>query len=266
VVHKLKKLEGDANALYENKETWKKYKVFYENYKRGYWWLFIPAILYMFAKGCVLAAGDGHGMVQTIGQLVIESIMLILLLWSRPYERKSGNWINIIIQVVRVMSVICILIFVEELGIAQTTKTITGVVLIAVQSGLTVVLFLLIVINSLIVCCKENPHRKRRKAAEKGISQDLEGDAFLMEPSPYKSSPIRQPRKSSAPLGSAYEPMRANRFDIDSNEALVKGAAPFSSGYRSVSQGRSEHDHSPPPFAREPKLPNLGYEQYRRGM
>lgn len=270
VVRKLKKLEGDASALYENKETWKKYKIFYENYKRGYWWLFVPAIVYMFAKGCVLAAGDGHGLVQTIGQLIIEALMLILLLWSRPYNRKSGNWINIVIQVVRVMSVICILVFVEELGIAQTTKTITGVVLIAVQSGLTAILALLIVINSIITCCKENPHRKRRKAAEKNLSGDLEGNVFLMEPTPYKGSPPRRARlrSDSAP---SYEPVRAQalarfgpRLNNDSQEVLVKGASGMGrSGYRSVSQDRSEADGSPPPLMREPKLPDLGFEQYR---
>lgn len=270
VVHKLKKMEGDANALYENKETWKKYKLFYENYKRGYWWLFIPAIVYMFAKGCVLAAGSGHGLFQTVGQLVIESLMLILLLWSRPYNRKSGNWINIIIQVVRVMSVVCILVFVEELGIAQTTKTITGVVLIVVQSGLTAILALLIAINSIITCCKENPHRKRRKAAEKNLSQDLEGDAFLMQPNPYSASPPRLDRKISGSVN-GYEPVRAqavSRFGPlydDSQETLVKGAAGMgqSGSYRSLSQGRADVDGSPPPFSREPRLPDLAFEQYR---
>lgn len=265
VVNKLKKMEGNAHSLYENKETWKKYKTFYENYKRGYWWLFIPAIVYMFAKGCVLAAGDGHGLVQTIGQLVIEAIMLCLLLWTRPYERKSGNWINIIIQVVRVLSVVCILIFVQELGIAQTTKTITGVVLIAVQSGLTAILFLLIVINSIITCCKENPHRKRRKAAEKNISRDLEGDAFLMQPNPYTSTPPSHSREVSRDAP-GYEPMRdrfGNQYE-ESQETLVKGAAAMgTSGYRSLSQNRSGHSTSPPPFTREPRLPDLGYEQYR---
>ncbi|EXJ54477.1 hypothetical protein A1O7_09817 [Cladophialophora yegresii CBS 114405] len=267
VVQKLKKMEGSADALFENKETWKKYKMFYENYKKGYWWLFIPAIIYMFAKGCVLAAGDGHGLFQTIGQLVIESLMLILLLWSRPYQRKSGNWINIIIQVVRVMSVVCILVFVEELGIAQTTKTITGVVLIAVQSGLTAILALLIVINSIITCFRENPHRKRRKAAEKHLSRDLEGDAFLMQPTPF-SSPPRHDRKTSE-LG-GYEQVRAQAFSRfgprrdESQETLVtRGAEMGKAGYRSLSQGRSDHSGSPPPFSREPRLPDLAFEQYR---
>lgn len=160
-----KKTQGDASVLYDDKETWLKYSLFYDNYKQGYWWLFMPAIVYMFAKGCVLAAGDGHGLAQTAGQLIIESLMLVLLLWSRPYATKAGNWINIVIQVVRALSVICILVFVEELGIAQSTKTITGVILIGVQSALTAALAILIAVNSIINCCKLNPHRKRRKEA-----------------------------------------------------------------------------------------------------
>lgn len=93
--------------------------------------------------------------------------MLGLLAWHRPYERRSGNIINIFIQVVRVLSVVCILVFVEELGITQTTQTVTGVVLIAVQSALTGALAILIAVNAIIICIKENPHRKRRKEAGK---------------------------------------------------------------------------------------------------
>lgn len=172
VARKYKQAEGSAEALFEDKETWRKYSLFYENYKKGYWWLFLPTIVYMFAKGAVIAAGDGHGMFQTAGQLIIEGIMLILLLWSRPYSRKSGNWINIIIQVVRVLSVLCILIFVEQLGIAQTPKTITGVVLIVMQSVLTGVLAILIAVNAIILLFRANPHRQARKEAEKQNKRD----------------------------------------------------------------------------------------------
>ena len=165
IARKLRQAEGDVSALFENKETWIKYSLFYDVYKRGYWWIFMPVIVYMFAKGCVLAAGNGHGLAQTAGQLIIESVMLSLLLWSRPYATAAGNWINIVIQVVRVLSVVCILVFVEQLGIAQTTKTVTGVILIAVQAALTGVLAILIAINAVIILCKENPHRKQRKEA-----------------------------------------------------------------------------------------------------
>lgn len=160
---KLRNMEGDVVALYEDKSIWVKYSLFYESYRKDYWWIFVPVIVYMFVKGTVLAAADGHGMVQTIAQLFIEAVMLGLLVWSRPFERKSSNIINISIQVVRVLSVACILVFVEEFGIAQTTQTVTGVVLIAVQSALTGVLAILIAWNAISACCKKNPHRQRRK-------------------------------------------------------------------------------------------------------
>ncbi|EPE04748.1 transient receptor potential ion channel [Ophiostoma piceae UAMH 11346] len=160
---KLKHEEGDTSGLYDDQNIWSKYSLFYESYRKQYWWVFVPAILYMFAKGVALAVGDGHGMAQTIAQLTIESLMLILLAWSRPYERRSSNVVNIVIQVVRVLSVICILIFVEEFGIAETTQTVAGVVLIAVQSALSGILALLIAWNAIAACIKKNPHEQRRK-------------------------------------------------------------------------------------------------------
>ncbi|KAF5013424.1 hypothetical protein FDECE_568 [Fusarium decemcellulare] len=166
-VRKLKNEEGNADALYKNKEIWIKYSLFYESYKKDYWWIFIPTIVYLFAKGCTLAVGDGNGLPQTIAQLVVESIMLGLLIWARPFERKSGNVIGIAIQTVRVLSVACILIFVHELNISQDKKTVAGVVLIAIQSALTGLLVILIIWNAINLVVKENPHRKRRKEMEK---------------------------------------------------------------------------------------------------
>ena len=171
LARRYKKMEGDASVLFEDKEVWRKYSLFYDNYKRGYWWLFVPAIVYMFARGCVIAAGNGHGLVQTAGQLIVESLMMILVLFARPFATTQGNVINIFIHVVRVLSVVCILVFVEELGVAQSTKTVTGVILIAVQSVLTVVLGILIAVNAIIVCVKENPHRRQRKEAGKSMTR-----------------------------------------------------------------------------------------------
>lgn len=175
LARRYKKADGDAYGLYENKETWRKYSLFYDNYKKDYWWLFVPLIVYMFAKGCILAAGNGHGLVQSAGQLIVEALLLILLLWYRPYVTKSSQWINITIQVVRVLSVVCVLVFVQELGLAQTTKTITGVVLIAIQSALTGVLAILIAANAIILCFRKNPHVQQRKAAGKLKDPDFAG-------------------------------------------------------------------------------------------
>ncbi|KAF2807737.1 DUF907 domain protein [Mytilinidion resinicola] len=276
---KFKKMEGDAAALYDDKEIWRKYSLFYENYKKAYWWIFVPSIVYMFAKGCVIAGADGHGLVQSAGQLIVESLLFIVLLWSRPYSLKSGNWINITIQVVRVLSVVCILVFVEELGVAQTTKTITGLVLVVMQSVLTALLAILIAVNAIIACCRDNPHRRKRKEAEK-LNRDLDTltpldarNSLLMDPTGYKSTDVRGPMVSANPLGpyeqvplneqtTGYSGRRAFGQTEDQNPLLTDSA---SFGGRSTSHGRSiSHSRSEsrgrsvsPPSGRAPRLPDI---------
>ncbi|OTB06439.1 hypothetical protein M426DRAFT_110791 [Hypoxylon sp. CI-4A] len=185
MAHKLKTSEGDTSALYEDKKIWVKYSLFYESYKKDYWWIFVPVIGYMFAKGCILAATDGKTMAQTVSLLLVEAAMLALLIWSKPFERKSGNVINIMIQVVRLLSLVCILLFVEEFGIAETTQTVAGVVLIALQSALAGILAILIAWNAIVACCKQNPHRKRRK--ELGKLKALE-DSYLPQHVPPRTT------------------------------------------------------------------------------
>ncbi|EHK49890.1 hypothetical protein TRIATDRAFT_173221, partial [Trichoderma atroviride IMI 206040] len=165
--HRLKAQHGDASKLYEEKENWLKYSMFYEAYQKSYWWLFIPMIAYTFIKGCIVAAGDGHGMAQTVVSFVVELAMLALLVFTRPFERRSTTMINIFIAVVRVLSVICVFVFVDEFNVEQTTQTVMGAVMIAIQSTLTVALALLVGWNAINATIKMNPHRKRRKDMEK---------------------------------------------------------------------------------------------------
>jgi hypothetical protein len=161
--HRLKAQHGDVSRLYEDKQNWIKYSMFYESYQKSYWWLFIPMIVYTFVKGCLVAAGDGHGLAQTIVSFIVESAMLALLVFTRPFERRSSTLINIFIAVVRVLSVICVFVFVDEFNVEQTTQTVMGAVMIAVQATLTVALAVLVGWNAINAAIKMNPHRKRRK-------------------------------------------------------------------------------------------------------
>lgn len=123
--HTKKSAEGQEQ-LFIHKPYMRKYGLFYDQFKSNFWWIFFPLIIYAFAKGAFIALGDGHGLIQTVGQLACEMLLLVLLLWNRPYNTKAGNVLNIIISCVRVLSVVCLIVFVDQLGIAADTKTITG--------------------------------------------------------------------------------------------------------------------------------------------
>ncbi|KAF2877868.1 hypothetical protein BDV95DRAFT_478502 [Massariosphaeria phaeospora] len=273
IAHNYKKMEGDTSALYDNKEVWRKYSIFYDNYKKNYWWIFVPAIVYMFAKGCVIAGADGHGLVQTAGQLIVEAVLLALLVWARPFTLKSGNWINIVIQVVRVLSAVCILVFVEELGVAQTTKTVTGMVLVVMQAVLTGVLAILIAVNAIIICCRDNPHRKKRKEAEKG--RDLDNltpldarNSLLMDPVEYKRSSVPAPFGNRAgydpvPLNEQQKGHQVTRQFSDGQQHLLSDVASITNT-RDHSRSIS-FDRSASPEMRAPQLPAVDFGSQQSG-
>lgn len=286
IANKYKKMGGDNSALYDDKEVWRKYSIFYENYKRNYWWIFVPAIIYAFARGCVIAGADGHGLAQAAGQLIVEALLLCVLLWARPYSLKSGNWINITIQIVRVLSVVCILVFVEELGMSQTTKTVTGLVLVVVQAVLTGVLAILIAVNAIIICCKENPHRKKRKEAGKSHifdlfhppsnihtekARDLDNltpldarNSLLMDPQEYKRSSLPSP---FGPRAAGYDAVplaeqntaynNGRRFEEDRGH-LLADASTFGRAPSHTPSYSDDHDRSVSP---QPRLPDLDFGQ-----
>lgn len=287
VARMTKKMDGDVSKLYDDKETWMKYSLFYDSFKKGYWWLFIPAIVYMFARNVVIAAGNGHGMAQAIGQIIVEVIFLALLIWSRPYSLKSGNVINIVISVVRVLSVICILVFVEELGMSQTTKTITGVALIVVQSVLTGVLAILIAVNAIIACARENPHRKRRKEAEK-MSRDTDDltpldarNSLLLDTRSFKSdhradslNDYKMPLAS--PTSIYAEDERGHYGSLHSRNISPMGGGGFFGGRTASGQGNESteklikkapavtaHERQISQSPRKPKLPPISLPEMK---
>ncbi|KAJ9491188.1 hypothetical protein VN97_g2049 [Penicillium thymicola] len=262
MARKYKKAEGDIDSLYEDKETWKKYSLFYDNYKKDFWWLFIPVIVYALVKGCIIAGGEGHGLFQSAGQLACEILLLGLLVWSRPYATKASMGINIAVQVVRVLSIACVLVFVEELGLSQTTKTVTGIVLIVVQSTLTAVLAILIAVNAFISCYRENPHAKRRREAEKA-NRDLDDltpldarDSLLMDHPQRKQYAEMSNFNFTGPYESYRdEPKRARSPGSNERDGLVHNDYGVAHG-RSISPD-SHHSRSSIE-GRRPTAPGYG--------
>ncbi|OQD73188.1 hypothetical protein PENDEC_c016G02935 [Penicillium decumbens] len=263
MARKYKQAEGDVASLYENKETWRKYSLFYDSYKKDYWWLFVPMIVYALAKGCIIAGAQGHGMAQGVGQLIVEALLLILLLWNRPYATKASMGINITIQVVRVLSVACVLVFVEELGVTQTTKTVTGIVLIVLQSTLTGVLAILIAVNAVIACVRENPHARRRKEAEKA-NRDLDDltpldarESLLIEHPPKRDFTEMSKFNFTGPY-EAYRDRPRRSDSTGSKERLVYADYGVAHARSSSQESRHSGRRSPSLDGHQPTKPGYG--------
>lgn len=202
------KNEGSAAGLFENKRLWLKYSLFYDTYHKKSWWFFTPLIVYNLIRYTLLATLDGRGLPQTIALLTCETLLLILFIFVRPFERKRENAINITTQTIRALSMAIILVFVDELKVERSTQTIMGFALVIISSVLSVVLVILMVVNALYACFQDNPHRKKRKAAGKN-SPTLHPLLRLANPEP----PEKQMREEEAfidprHLSTEYRPGR----------------------------------------------------------
>lgn len=113
---KARKLQGGVDELYEHEPWMKKYGFFYNQFKSPLWWFFVPIITMSLVRAFLLVFAAGSGLVQAIGILAAEGIFLFVLFWRRPYDGRGANVVNALIGVTRVLSIVCILVFVQELG------------------------------------------------------------------------------------------------------------------------------------------------------
>lgn len=120
------KKKGGVEELYEHKPWMRKYGFFYDQFKSKLWWFFVPILIVSLVRAVFLVFGAGNGMVQAIGILALEGLFLILLFWRRPYDGRGANVVNAMIAVTRVLSIVCILVFVEQMGITFSEIDLTN--------------------------------------------------------------------------------------------------------------------------------------------
>lgn len=159
------KTKGGLEYLFQHKPWIRKYGLFYDQFKVKYWWCFIPTLLAVFGRNAFVALGYGNGLVQVIGQMVIDVMLTALYVVCLPFNTKMGNGINIAIQVVRVISLAMLLTFAVQFDLNQIATTGIGMALLVVQAVLAILLIVLILINAGAGIFKMtcNGMRKKRK-------------------------------------------------------------------------------------------------------
>lgn len=162
-------IENGVHLLYKRKEYLQKYGLFYDQFRPKFWWFFIPCNGYSVLKALCIAFGNGHGLVQIIGCLVIELSFLLCLLLTQAYIGRQANAVNISISVVRILSLGVTLLFVDLIGLKETTKTALGIAVIIVQAMLTVVLAGLIALNGILPLIRKS--RKDGRESSKNAEE-----------------------------------------------------------------------------------------------
>lgn len=181
IAHVASKQKGGLEYLFKHKPWIRKYGLFYDQFKIKYWWCFIPSLMASFGRNAFIALGYGNGMVQIIGQLVIDLLLTMLFIACMPFNTKMGNGINIAIQVVRVISLALLLTFAVQFNLNQITATGIGLALIVIQAIMSVLLIVLICINATVgifrMTCGGRKKKKAKKEEEKRRLEEEEASS-----------------------------------------------------------------------------------------
>ncbi|CCG84508.1 protein of unknown function [Taphrina deformans PYCC 5710] len=165
-----------SDRLFKHKPYLKKYGILYDQFQSATWWFFIPCLLYSLLKSCIMALGDGHGMFQVIGCISCEIALLVCILATHAYDSKQANVVNTLICVVRIISLVGTLLFIDIFALKETTKTGAGIAIIILQSGTTLALTCLIILNGIL------PWLRSKSATSKTMSENAEEDTLPLEP------------------------------------------------------------------------------------
>ena len=148
---------------------------------------------------------------------------------------------------------------------------------------LTAGLAILIAVNALITCCRENPHRKRRKEAEKLnrefdnltpldarnslLLNSMDSDIHNSNKLAREDSRTQQPmgmfgsRKNYDPVPTYLDSPNKNWRGDESEERLVRSAAPFGRANHRRDESQDSHDYEErgvSPVSRQSTVPDMG--------
>ena len=105
--------KNPAYILYSDPTALNKWGFLYVQFRATAYYFIMPILLYILVKGMFVAFGQGNGIAQAVGLLIIEAIFLIGVCILRPWMDKKTNAFNISIASINFLNTIFLLVFTQ---------------------------------------------------------------------------------------------------------------------------------------------------------
>lgn len=149
--------KNPAYILYSDPVTLNKWGFLYVSYKAtAYYWI-VVALGYILVKGLFVALGQGSGLVQAIGLLVIEGVYFITICVLTPFMDKKTNAFNIAIMVINFLNAIFLLFFTGIFGLPGIVTGAMGVIFFFINAVFALILLIMLIVASCFALFSKNP-------------------------------------------------------------------------------------------------------------
>lgn len=174
------KFKSSNNSHVDNFDSRSSIGVFKENR----WWAFFPWGILCFVKVAVLGFGQGWGERQVIATIILEALLLIFWIASRPFQQTRFNVLAIILGVLQVIEDCVLVTFVPRQDVQPIPRAILGFVLIGVQSIGFIIIF---GFAAVILVLRAKFLFKHQLSLKDPIVVDGEKEQFSFEPKTHET-------------------------------------------------------------------------------
>ncbi|KAL8746654.1 MAG: hypothetical protein Q9190_001343 [Brigantiaea leucoxantha] len=149
--------KNPAYILYSDPTALNKWGFLYVQFRATAYYFIIPTLLYILLKGIFVAFGQGSGVAQAVGLVIIEAIFLIGVSILRPWMDKKTNTVNISIAAINFLNVIFLLVFTSVFNQPGIVTGVMGVIFFVVNAVFAIVLVVLVLISTGYAIFSKNP-------------------------------------------------------------------------------------------------------------
>jgi hypothetical protein len=120
----------------------------YRPYRQKYHFFWFVLILAMIARAGFISFGNDQAWAQVIGNVVIEGLVLLALLFLRPHKDRKGDWLAVFLSLMRLIAFGLLIAFIPSMGVKAIPRTVIGLVLVVVFGIPTILLLLGLIWNA----------------------------------------------------------------------------------------------------------------------
>ncbi|KAL8859037.1 MAG: hypothetical protein Q9178_004518 [Gyalolechia marmorata] len=149
--------KNPAYILYSDPTALNKWGFLYVQFRATAYYFIMPVLLYILLKGIFVAFGQGSGVAQAVGLVIIEALFLIGVSILRPWMDKKTNAFNIAIAAVNFVNTIFLLVFTQVFNQPDIVTGVMGVVFFGINAVFAIVLICMVLISTGWALFSKNP-------------------------------------------------------------------------------------------------------------
>jgi hypothetical protein len=141
---------ADGKPAHEDEDFINSYGWIAARYRKTRWWFFTVWLVYEFIRASFLAGASSRSLVQVFGLVGVELIALVGVILLRPFEGQRLNVLLVyLLGFSKLATTALSAAFDTRFNLARIPATVIGIVIIIIQSLLTIAVLVLIIIGTI---------------------------------------------------------------------------------------------------------------------